>query len=316
MIHAMHMVAVLAMHGVIPFDLAIPCEVFGYATAPGVAEPYGVRVCGEARDIKAGAYDLRVSWDLAQLSRAHTIVVPGIRQPTMPIGDEVIAALRQAAAGGARIASICTGAFVLAAAGLLDGLRATTHWRATRDLAALYPRVVVDPNVLYVDHGKILTSAGATAGIDMCLHMVRQDYGAAAAVDAARLALVPLVRDGGQVQFIAEEPSRTGTTLDQVLEWIDKNLQNDLSLETIADRACISPRTLSRRFKEQTGMTPIGWVLRTRVRRAQALLESTSAGVEDVAAQVGFESAATLRVHFHRIVGINPTTYRRTRSLA
>jgi transcriptional regulator GlxA family with amidase domain len=308
----MHVVAVLAVHGVIPFDLAIPCEVFSYVTAPGLAEPYSVRVCGEAREVKTGAYDLRVSWDLTQLDRAHTIVVPGIRQPTMPISDEVVAALRRAAAGGARIASICTGAFVLAAAGLLDGVRATTHWRAARELAALYPRVAVDPNVLYVDHGRILTSAGATAGIDLCLHMVRQDYGAAAAANAARLALVPLVRDGGQAQYIAQEPSRMGTVLAPVLEWMEENLERELSLATIAKRARTSTRTLSRRFKEQTGMTPLGWVLRARVRRAQALLESTTATIEEVATQVGFESAATLRGHFYQLVGVNPTTYRRT----
>jgi transcriptional regulator GlxA family with amidase domain len=308
----MHVVAVLAMHGVIPFDLAIPCEVFSYVTAPGLAEPYCVRVCGEARDVKTGAYDLRVSWDLTQLDRAHTIVVPGIREPTMPIGDEVVAGLRRAAAGGARIASICTGAFVLAAAGLLDGVRATTHWRAARELAALYPRVAVDPNVLYVDSGKVLTSAGATAGIDLCLHMVRTDYGAAVAASAARLALVPLVRDGGQAQYIAEEPSGMSTALAPVLEWMDKHLDREWSLATIADRAHTSTRTLSRRFKEQTGMTPLAWVLRARVRRAQALLESTTATIEEVAAQAGFESAATLRAHFHRLVGVNPTTYRRT----
>ena len=180
------------------------------------------------------------------------------------------------------------------------------------ELAALYPRVAVDPNVLFVDHGKILTSAGAAAGIDLCLHMVRQDYGAAVAANAARLALVPLLRDGGQAQYIAHEPSRMSTALAPVLEWMDEHLEGELSLATIADRARTSTRTLSRRFKEQTGMTPLGWVLGARVRRAQALLESTTATIEEIAAQVGFESAATLRGHFHRLVGVNPTTYRRT----
>ena len=311
MIQAVYVVAVLAMHGTIPFDLAIPCEVFNYVHAPGITEPYCVRVCGETREIKAGAYDLRVAWDLSQLERAHTIIVPGIRQPTMPIGEDVVGALQRAAAGGSRIASICTGAFVLAAAGLLDGLRATTHWRAARDLAALYPRVTVDPNVLYIDHGKILTSAGATAGIDLCLHMVRHDYGAAAAANAARLALVPLVRDGGQAQYIADELSPIGTALAPVLEWMEQRLDSELSLARIADRARTSTRTLSRRFKEQTGMTPVAWVLRARVRRAQALLESTAASVEEVAAQVGFESSAILRIHFHKFVGVSPTAYRR-----
>jgi transcriptional regulator GlxA family with amidase domain len=311
MIPAMRVVAVLAIHHVIPFDLAIPCEVFSYVTAPGVPEPYAVRVCGEAREIKTGAYDLRVSWDLGQLEHAHTVIVPGIRQPTMPIGDEVIAALRKAAGNGARIASICTGAFVLAAAGLLDGLRVTTHWRAARDLAALYPRVVVDPNVLFIDHGKILTSAGAAAGIDLCLHMVRQDYGAAVAANAARLAVVPLERDGGQAQYIAHEPQLTSTALAPLLEWMERNLERDLSLADIADRARTSTRTLSRRFKQQIGMTPLSWVLSARVRRAQTLLETTAATIEEVATSVGFESAATFRGHFHRLVGVNPTAYRR-----
>jgi transcriptional regulator GlxA family with amidase domain len=309
---AMHVVAVLAMHGVIPFDLAIPCEVFTYVRAPGIAEPYSVRVCGEAREVKAGAYDLRMSWDLSQLDHAQTIVVPGIRQPTMPIGEEVVAALQRAASRGTRIASICTGAFVLAAAGLLDGVRATTHWCFAGELAALYPRVAVDPNVLFVDQGKLLTSAGATAGIDLCLHMVRLDHGAVVAANAARLALVSLVRDGGQAQYIAYERSRIGTTLAPVLEWMDENLHRELSLATIAGRANMSTRTLSRRFKEQTNMTPLGWMLAARVRRAQALIESTTGTIEEVAAQVGFESAAALRRHFKGLVGVNPTAYRRT----
>jgi transcriptional regulator GlxA family with amidase domain len=308
---AMHFVGVLALHGVIPFDLAIPCEAFGSVPVPGVAEPYLVRVCGESREVKAGAYDLRVTWDLQQLERADTIVVPGIRQPTMPIGDEIVETLRAAARRGARIASICTGAFVLAAAGLLDGKRATTHWRAARELAELYPKVIVDPNVLFVDAGQILTSAGAAAGIDLCLHMIRRDYGAAAAAAAARLAVVPLERDGGQAQYIAHQPAATNTTLEPVLQWMDTHLQRALTLSEIAAQARTSTRTLSRRFKQQLGTTPLSWVLGTRVRRAQALLESSDHTIEEIAAQVGFESAATLRLHFRRIVGVSPTRYRR-----
>src|SRR4029450_9893616 len=227
---AMHLVGVLALHGVIPFDLAIPCEAVGYVVVPGVAEPYTVRVCGESREVKAGAYDLRVTWDLQQLAHAATIIVPGIRQPTMPISEDIVTALQTAARRGARIASICTGAFVLAAAGLLDGRRATTHWRAARELAELHPKVVVDPNVLFVDTGQILTSAGAAAGIDLCLHMIRCDYGAAAAAKAARLAGVPLRRGGGQAQYIAHEPAATSTTLEPVLRWMDTHLQHNLTL--------------------------------------------------------------------------------------
>jgi transcriptional regulator GlxA family with amidase domain len=307
----MHLVGVLALHGVIPFDLAIPCEAFGYVVVPGVAEPYTVRVCGESREVKAGAYDLRVTWDLQQLAHAATIIVPGIRQPTMPISEDIVTALQTAARRGARIASICTGAFVLAAAGLLDGKRATTHWRAARELAELHPRVVVDPNVLFVDTGQILTSAGAAAGIDLCLHMIRRDYGAAAAASAARLAIVPLERDGGQAQYIEHEPAAGNTALEPVLQWMETQLQRGLTLGEIAAHARTSTRTLSRRFKQQLGTTPLAWMLRARVRRAQALLESTSHNVEEVATHVGFESAATMRLHFHRIVGVSPTAYRR-----
>lgn len=307
----MRLVGVLALHGVIPFDLAIPCEAFGTVPVPGVAEPYEVRVCGESREVKAGAYDLRVTWDLQQLERADTIIVPGIRQPTMPISDEIVAALREAAGRGARIASICTGAFVLAAAGLLDGKRATTHWRAARELAELHPKVIVDPNVLFVDTGQILTSAGAAAGFDLCLHMIRRDYGAVAAASAARLAIVPLERDGGQAQYIAHEPAARNTTLEPVLLWMESRLQRSLTLAEIAAQARTSVRTLSRRFNQQLGTTPLTWMVRARVRRAQALLESTDHAIEQIATEVGFESAATLRLHFRRIVGVSPTRYRR-----
>jgi transcriptional regulator GlxA family with amidase domain len=307
----MRLVGVLALHGVIPFDLAIACEAFGTVPVPNVPEPYRVRVCGESRDVKAGLYDLRVSCDLRQLERADTIIVPGIRQPTMPIGDEVVESLRTAARRGARIASICTGAFVLAAAGLLDGKRATTHWRAARELAELHPKVIVDPNVLFVDTGQILTSAGAAAGIDLCLHMIRCDYGAAAAAGAARLAVVPLERDGGQAQYIAHEPAATSTTLEPVLQWMDTHLQRRLTLAAIAAQAHTSTRTLTRRFREQLDTTPLEWVLRARVRRAQALLESTDRTIEEIATHAGFESAATLRLHFRRLVGVSPTQYRR-----
>jgi transcriptional regulator GlxA family with amidase domain len=307
----MHLVGVLALHGVIPFDLALACESFGTVAVPGVAEPYVIRVCGESREVKAGLYDLRVTWDIQQLERANTIIVPGIRQPTMPISDEIVGALRAAARRGARIASICTGAFVLAAAGLLDGKRATTHWRAARELAELHPKVVVDPNVLFVDTGQILTSAGAAAGIDLCLHMIRRDYGAAAAANAARLAVVPLEREGGQAQYIAHEPAATSTTLEPVLQWMDAHLRGRVTLAAIAAQARTSTRTLTRRFRHQLDTTPLAWMLRARVRRAQALLESTDHTIEEIATQAGFESAATLRLHFSRLVGVSPTRYRR-----
>ena len=307
----MHVVAVIAMHGVLPFELAMPCEVFGRVSVPGLREPYSVRVCGETSDIRGGAFDVRVPWDLSHVAGARTVVLPGIADSTMPVSGEVIAAVRNAAGQGARIASICSGAFVLAATGLLDGLRATTHWRAARALADRFPAVSVDPDVLYVDNGQILTSAGATAGLDLCLHMVRRDYGAAVAADAARLAVMPLERSGGQAQFIVHEPPSSSATLTPLLHWLAGNLGCRLSLEEIARQAGMSTRTLIRRFRSQTGTTPLQWTLNARVRRAQELLETTALSVEQIAAQVGFESAVALRDRFAKMLGVSPTAYRR-----
>ncbi len=308
---AMHVVAIIAMHGVLPFDLAMPCEVFGRVRLPALHDAYQIRVCGEARDIKAGAFDLRVQWDLAHVAGAHTVILPGIANPTMPIAQGVIDAVRAAAARGARIASICTGAFVLAATGLLDGQRATTHWLAAAELAARYPAIDVDPDVLFVDNGRLLTSAGAAAGLDLCLHMVRRDHGAAVAANAARVAVMPLERDGGQAQFILHQPPSSGASLQAVLHWMEQNLHRPLALEDIAQHAAMSTRTLSRRFREQAGTTPLQWVLNARVRRAQQLQETTTLSVERVATEVGFASATTFRDRFVRLVAASPTAYRR-----
>jgi len=173
----MHDVAILAMHGVVPADLANPCDIFGRMRLPDETPGYRVRVCGEAKEVRSDAFNLRTRWTLADMAGAHTIIVPGIADPAEPVSPAVIAALQAAARAGARIASVCSGAFILAAGGLLDGRRATTHWLAAPKLARRYPRIRVDPGVLFVDEGRIVTSAGATAGIDMCLHLIRRDYG-------------------------------------------------------------------------------------------------------------------------------------------
>lgn len=309
---AMHTVAVLALHNVIPFDLSTPCEVFGRVLVPGIEEPYRVTVCGEAREIRAGAFDIRVRCDLRQLAGAQTVIVPGLADPSQPIAGEVLDALRAAASRGARIASICSGAFVLAAAGLLDGLRATTHWLAAAELARRYPRIKVDPNVLFVDNGQILTSAGAAAGLDLCLHLVRRDYGAAVAANTARYSVMPLEREGGQAQFIVYAPPASDTTLEPLLRWLDDRLHRPLTLEEIARQAAMSTRTLNRRFREQTGTTPLQWLLASRVRRAQQLLETTTLSVDQVASATGFASPTTFRARFSRLVGTNPQSYRRT----
>jgi transcriptional regulator GlxA family with amidase domain len=306
----MHVVAIVALHGVVPFDLAIPCEVFGRASMPGLEQPYKVRVCGEERMVRSRCFDLRVSWDLADITGADTVIVPGIVDIAAPVPEAVIAALRAAADRGARIASICTGAFVLATAGLLDGLRATTHWLAAPALKARYPRVHVDADVLFVDNGQVLTSAGAAAGLDLCLHLVRRDLGSAAAADAARLAVMPLEREGGQAQLIVHAPPSSIASLEPLLGWLAENLHRPVNLDEMARQAATSPRTFSRRFKQQTGTTPLQWLLTARVRRAQSLLETTSLAVEQIATQTGFESAPTFRDRFSRTVGVSPTVYR------
>ncbi|AIO69932.1 helix-turn-helix domain protein [Burkholderia oklahomensis] len=199
---------------------------------------------------------------------------------------------------------------MLAEAGLLDGLRATTHWLGAAELARRYPSVSVDANVLFVDNGQVLTSAGASAALDLCLHMIRCDYGAAVAADAARLAVTPLVRDGGQAQFIAGEPPRRTSTLHALMEWLQCNLREPLTLDAIARQGAMSVRTLTRRFQEQAGTSPLQWLQTARVRRAQQLLETTALSVEQIATEAGFGSATAFRERFVRIVGTTPKRYR------
>jgi transcriptional regulator GlxA family with amidase domain len=263
-------------------------------------------------EVDAGAFKLRTRYGLEQLSRVDTIVLPGITDIDLPVPPRLVRAVRKAAASGVRVASICTGAFLLAATGLLDGRRATTHWLAATELARRFPKIRVDPNVLYVDEGRVLSSAGAAAGLDLCLHLVRRDYGSAVAADAARTSVMPLERDGGQSQFIVHAPpTPDGLSLRPVLRWLEQNLQAALTLEEIAQRAARSVRSLNRHFREQTGTTPLQWLLRARVRRAQQLLETTSHSVERVASEVGFGSSTAFREQFRRVVSTSPQAYRR-----
>ncbi|MFJ4861948.1 MULTISPECIES: GlxA family transcriptional regulator [unclassified Streptomyces] len=310
----MHTVAVIALDGVIPFDLSTPIEVFSRTRLPGGHAAYRVRVCAASPEVDAGAFALRAPWPLAALAEADTIIVPGTADPTAPVPEEVLDALREAAGRGTRIASICVGAFVLAATGLLDGLRATTHWSAADLLAALHPAVEVDPGVLYVDNGDLLTSAGAAAGLDLCLHMIRRDLGSAVAADAARLSVMPLERDGGQAQFIVHDqpPAPRGSVLEPLMHWMEDNARRELTLDELARRSGMSVRTLNRRFREQTGTSPLQWLHRARIRQAQYLLETTAHPVERIAAQVGFGSPTAFRDRFKRLTGTSPHAYRRT----
>ncbi|MEU5959746.1 helix-turn-helix domain-containing protein [Micromonospora parva] len=309
----MHTVAVLALDNVVPFDLATPMEVFQRTRLRDGRAGYRVLVCAATPTVTAGAFSMAVPWGLDVLVDADTVVVPGVSDPAAATPAAVLDSLRAAAANGARIASICGGAFTLAATGLLDGQRATTHWLATDRLAAQHPRIQVDPNVLYVDNGQFLTSAGAAAGLDLCLHLVRRDHGAAVAAATARLSVMPLERAGGQAQFITHEPpAADGATLEPLLTWMRDNARRELTLADIARHAGMSTRTLNRHFRDQTGTSPLRWLHRVRVHQAQHLLETTVHPVDRVATQVGFGSTTAFRDCFKRITGTSPQAYRRS----
>jgi transcriptional regulator GlxA family with amidase domain len=305
-----HRVAVLAVDGVVPFDLSVPIEVFGRARLADGSPAYDVRVCGPAPELDAGPFAIRVPHGLDEVETADTVVVPGVDDITTPVPPAVIAALR-AATG--RLVSVCVGAFTLAAAGVLDGRRATTHWAAAAELARRHPAVTVDPDVLYVDEGDVLTSAGAAAGLDLCLHIGRRDHGAAVAGRTARLSVAPLERAGGQAQFIAHEPpDPEGGSMEPLLAWLAENLHRPLTLGDIAARASMSTRSLSRHFRHQTGTTPLRWVNRHRIRRAQQLLEQTDQPAERIGELVGFTSTTAFRERFRDLVGVSPQAYRRS----
>ena len=309
----MHTVAILALDHVVPFDLSVPLEVFGRARTASGRPLYKVKVCSLRPQVDAGTFILKAPHRLVALRTADTIVIPGVADVSKPFPSSVLDALRKAHTRGARLASVCSGAFILAATGLLDGKRATTHWAAARALTAMYPAIEVDPAVLYVDLGRLLTSAGAAAGLDLCLHLVRRDFGAGVAADTARLSVMPLERTGGQAQFIVDPPVPSdASTLEPLLRWIDAHLAQPLNLDSLARRAAMSQRTLSRRFHEQTGTTPAQYVLNARLRRAQQLLESTNHSIERVASLAGLASTSTFRARFHGLVGTSPVAWRRS----
>jgi transcriptional regulator GlxA family with amidase domain len=306
----MHHVAVLALDAVVPLDLAIPAQVFGnYAEVP-----YRVTVCAAAGagPVRTSAgFDVVAGAGLEALAVADTVLVPGfdphLRVPAVP----VLEALRAAHARGARMVSICTGAFALAAAGVLDGRRATTHWRDAGDLAAAYPAVAVEPGVLYIDEGAVLTSAGVAAGLDLCLHILRRDHGAALAARIARRLVVAPHREGGQAQYVDQPvPGRVDGSLAATRAWALERLGEPLSVRGLAAHAHVSERTFARRFAAETGLSPLRWLLAARVDAARAALESGGASVDAIAWECGFGTAANLRKHFRRVVGTTPTSYR------
>lgn len=306
-----HRVVVLVLDGALPLDVGIPTEVFH----PETGFPYAVSACGVTAGTvpSNGGFGYAVPRGLDALADADTIVVPGYAPAGRPIPVEVHEALRRAASRGARIASICYGAFALAEAGLLDGLRATTHWDAADKLAQRHPQITVEPNVLFVDEGSVLTSAGAAAGLDLCLHIVRCDLGVSAANEIARGLVTAPYRTGGQAQYLPKTTSVThGETLAATREWAMTRLDQPLTIAGLAAHAQMSPRTFLRRFAEETGSTPLQWILRARVDTARELLESTKLSVDRIADQVGLGTGSNLRLHFRRLLDVSPSEYRAT----
>ncbi|MFF8815433.1 helix-turn-helix domain-containing protein [Streptomyces pactum] len=305
-------VALAVTDGMLHFELSLAIEVFGSDLSHLVDPWYRFRLCGP-KAVRVDRFTLEPDHGLDHLARADTVIVPGWADTDRDPPAELLEAVRAAHRAGARVASLCTGAFVLAAAGLLDGKRATTHWAHTRELARRHPEVTVDPDVLYVDNGSVLTSAGKAAAMDLCLHLVRLDHGSSNANKIARRLVVPPHRDGGQAQFIATPVPEPGNhPLADLLPWVLERLDEPLTVENLARRARMSSRHLSRQFRQVTGTTPLQWLHTQRIRHAQELLETTDSTVDTIAAATGMGTATTLRRHFARAVGVPPDTYRRT----
>ncbi|MEY9839630.1 helix-turn-helix domain-containing protein [Streptacidiphilus sp. EB103A] len=314
-----HTVAVLAFDGMAPFELGVVVEVFGlHRPELGELPWYELRVCAEepGRELRAvGGFSLKADHGLDVLAGADTVIVPGVPDARGEVSPALVAALRAAHAGGARLVSICSGAFALAAAGLLDGRRATTHWRYAALLAERYPEVEVDPDVLYVDNGSVLTSAGSAAGIDLCLYLVRGDHGAKVANTVARRFVVPPHREGGQAQFIEAAVRPVAGEDDGVarsMAWALDRLAQPLTVPVLARAARMSERSYLRHFTRRNGTSPIRWVIAQRVAASLPLLEAGDGTVEEIATAVGFDSPATYRHHFARAMRTTPTGYRRS----
>nr|WP_033218126.1 helix-turn-helix domain-containing protein [Kitasatospora phosalacinea] len=306
-----HRVAVLALDGVYPFELGIPKRVFG-----SVGGLYRLSTCTvDGRPVRADA-DFTVTPDHGPevLATADTVVIPPFAPvPTTPDLDPAVAAALALVRPDARLISICTGAFVLAAAGLLDDRPATTHWALADHFRSLFPRVRLDPGVLFVDDGRILTSAGAAAGVDLFLHVLRGDHGTAAANHAARVCVVPPWRDGGQAQYIEQPVPTVGSTgTAPTREWALARLHQPLTLARLAAHATMSTRTFARRFHEETGQSPGRWLTQQRVALARQLLEATDLSIDQIATRVGFANPVSLRQHLHTAIGVSPLAYRRT----
>ncbi|WP_157246653.1 helix-turn-helix domain-containing protein [Nonomuraea typhae] len=310
-----HTISVLAFDGMAPFELGCVVEIFGLPRPELEIPWYDLKVCAESRGPLrvVGGFTMQAEHGLDVLKNADTVIIPGanVHHPTSPA---LITALQEAHRAGARIVSICSGAFTLAAAGLLDGRAAATHWKYADLLRTRHPKVHVNPEVLYVDDGDVLTSAGSAAGLDLLIHLIRKDHGANVANTVARRLVVPPHREGGQAQFIeaAVTPVEEDDGVTRAMAWALDHLTEQITVGRLAGEAHMSERSFIRHFKRQTGTSPLRWVISQRVAASLAMLESTSVPVEEIGAAVGFESPVTFRHHFTRAMHTSPSAYRRT----
>jgi transcriptional regulator GlxA family with amidase domain len=309
-----HKVVALCLPGLVAFDLTAPAQAFALAARPKGKPLYEFSTCSLDGGPVATTSGFAVTPPAAveALARADTIVLPGYASLLTPPPEAALAAMHDAAERGARLMSVCTGAFALAYAGALDGRRATTHWGWAGELAKRFPRVRVEPNSLFVDEGQVLTSAGLSAGIDLSLHVIRRDFGAGAADRVARHMVAPPHREGGPAQFFKPQEESHGGSLEPTRRWIAERLGEPLDVASMSRHAGVSPRTFARRFREETGTTPLQWLLSQRVLEARRLLEESDLPVETIAWRVGFGTAASLRDHFRRATATSPSAYRRS----
>jgi AraC family transcriptional regulator, transcriptional activator FtrA len=308
------LVVALVYDGLCAFEFACAAEVFALPRPEFAPGWYRFETCSPERRSLRGQYGMRITADvgLDRLAAAGTVIIPGWKGLDDAVPARVVAALRDAHSRGARLLSICSGAFVLAATGLLDGRRATTHWRYAEALQQRYPAIRVDPDVLYVDEGQLLTSAGSAAGLDLCLHLVRRDHGADIANQVARRLVIPPHRDGGQAQFIERPmPKRAHDGLSQLMDAMRRRMDRPFAIAELARMAAMSERTLIRRFKAATGAAPAQWLTTIRLDRARALLEQSADSIDAIAEQTGLGTATTMRHHFRRRFDTSPSTYRK-----
>jgi len=305
-------VAVLAIDDAVPFDVAVPCQIFS-PEAGTMLPRYNLAVCGPKRGqvTTSNGFSLAVEHGVEIMEHASTIVVAGVEHLDFKLSEDVALALQAADARGARLVSICTGAFILAAAGILDGRRATTHWRHVAELQERYPDIEVIPDVLFVQDGSVFTSAGLAAGIDLCLHIVRLDFGAEAANDVAQQTVVAPYRPGGQSQHLQRPvPVSKSEGLAETRAWMLEHLESELSVDEMASHAAMSRRSFTRAFRDETGMSPLQWVLQQRILVARRLLEATDEPIERIPDLCGFATPAAFRSQFRRITGMSPSRYR------